>query len=248
MKIFNYDLETTGTNPGQHGIHQIAGIIIIDGREKERFEIKVRPNPKAKIDPVALEVCNVTLEQIMAYQSMADGYAELIKILSKYVDKYSKTDKFFSMGYNNASFDDNFLRGFFLQNVDKYFGSWFWADAMDVRVLAIRQLAPVRHTMENFKLMTVARQMGIEVDESKLHDAVYDCDLTYDIFKRLRLSKSELDGLLTDFQMKEAIELAYENIEAFMSEPERNQKDPEVLESLNIAMNVLRKFIKPVTA
>lgn len=37
--------------------------------------------------------------------------------------------------------------------------------------------------MENFKLMTVAKAVGIEVDESRLHDAEYDIDLTYQIFK-----------------------------------------------------------------
>lgn len=37
--------------------------------------------------------------------------------------------------------------------------------------------------MENFKLMTIAKHVGIEVDENKLHDAEYDIDLTYKIFK-----------------------------------------------------------------
>lgn len=29
MKLFFFDLETTGTNPGKHGIHQISGQIVI---------------------------------------------------------------------------------------------------------------------------------------------------------------------------------------------------------------------------
>lgn len=248
MKIMAYDVETTGTNPGQYGIHQIAGIILIDGKEKERFEIKLRPNPKAKIDPEALKAANVTEEQIMAYPPMEEGYRELIKILGRYVDKFNKQDKFFLLGYNNAGFDDNFLRGLFLQNGDQYFGSWFWADPMDVRVLAIRQLAPVRHLMENFKLMTVARQVGIEVDESRLHDAVYDVELTYEIFKRLRLTKTEIEELHGDFQKQEAIQLAYEQLELIEPIPTDDPSNSN-LENLQIAMNILRKFIKPaVTA
>lgn len=39
--------------------------------------------------------------------------------------------------------------------------------------------------MENFKLMTVARTMGIEIDENKLHDATYDIELTRDIFYKI---------------------------------------------------------------
>lgn len=47
MKIVFFDLETTGTNPGKHGIHQISGEIVIDGQTVEQFDFKVRPNPAA---------------------------------------------------------------------------------------------------------------------------------------------------------------------------------------------------------
>ena len=32
MKLLFFDLETTGTNPGRNGIHQISGSIVIDGK------------------------------------------------------------------------------------------------------------------------------------------------------------------------------------------------------------------------
>ena len=56
MKLLFFDLETTGTNPARHGIHQISGIVEIDGVEQERFDFKVRPNPKAEILDEALAV------------------------------------------------------------------------------------------------------------------------------------------------------------------------------------------------
>ena len=31
--------------------------------------------------------------------------------------------------------------------------------------------------------MTVARQLGMEIDESKLHDAVYDIELTRSVYR-----------------------------------------------------------------
>ena len=31
MKALFFDLETTGTYPGKHGIHQMSGMIVIDG-------------------------------------------------------------------------------------------------------------------------------------------------------------------------------------------------------------------------
>lgn len=183
MKLLFFDLETTGVNPGKNGIHQISGMIEIDGIEQERFDFKVQPNPKAIIEQEALDVAGVTLEEVQAYPPMGEVYSRFVSMLSKYVNKYDKTDKFFLVGYNNAAFDNQFLRGFFLQNGDSYFGSWFWANSIDVMVLASHHLASRRHEMVNFKLGTVAKFMGVDVDSESLHDAYYDIYLTREVYK-----------------------------------------------------------------
>lgn len=183
MKTFYFDIETTGVNFWQHGIHQISGAIEIDGELKERFDFKVEPYPMAIIDPEALLISGVTKEQIEAYPAMGSVYKDIIVMLSRYVDKYNKQDKFFLIGYNNASFDNQFLRAFFTQCNDKYFGSWFWSSHIDVMVLAAEYLKNDRHKMIDFKLKTVAAYLGIEIDETRLHDAQYDIDLTINIYK-----------------------------------------------------------------
>lgn len=157
----------------------------IDGQEAERFDIRPAPNPAATIEQEALDVAGVTLEQVQSYQPMEEGYRQLVGILSKYVNKFDKRDKMYLVGYNNAGFDNNFLRALFQQCGDKYFGSWFHPNCMDVYVMVTPFLMGVRNDMENFKLMTVARTMGIEIDENKLHDATYDIELTRDIFYRI---------------------------------------------------------------
>lgn len=182
MKLVFFDLETTGTNPGKHGIHQISGQIVIDGVVKESFDFHVQPNPKALIEEEALKVGGVTREQILAYPPMQQVYQEFVAMLGKYVDKFNKKDKFFLVGYNNAAFDNQFLRGFFLQNGDVYFGSWFWSNSIDVMVLASAYLATRRSEMENFKLSTVAKTLGIVVNDDSLHDAMYDIELTKAVF------------------------------------------------------------------
>lgn len=144
MKLLFFDLETTGTNPGRNGIHQISGQVVIDGIVKESFDFHVKPNPKAAIEDEALAVAGVTREQIAKYPAMGTVYRQFVAMLGKYVDKYNSKDKFFLVGYNNAAFDNQFLRGFFLQNNDKFFGSWFWANSMDVMVLATVYLANKR--------------------------------------------------------------------------------------------------------
>ena len=182
MKLFFYDLETTGTLVNKHGIHKISGMIVIDGKVKETFDYHVAPNPKAQIEPEALAVGNVTESQIKSYPDMFEIYNQLIDTMSKYVSPYDKKDKFFLVGYNNASFDNQFFRAWFLQNGDKYFGSWFWANSFDVMVLASPFLATVRHTMPNFKQGTVAKQLGINVEDDKLHDALYDIEICKAIY------------------------------------------------------------------
>lgn len=182
MKIVFFDLETTGTNPGKHGIHQISGEIVIDGQTVEQFDFKVRPNPAAQIEAEALQVAGVTEEQIKAYPPMGEVYQQFVSMLDKYADRFDKKDKFFLAGYNNAAFDNQFLRGFFLQNGDKYFGSWFWSNSIDVMVLATQYLLARRQDMENFKQGTVAKYLGIEVQDDKLHDALYDIQICKDIY------------------------------------------------------------------
>lgn len=185
MKQVFYDLETTGTKYWRNGIHQLSGLVVIDGEVKEEFDFHVQPNPKAEIEEAALQVAGVTREQIMAYPPMWGVKEQFSSLLDKYVDKYDKKDKFFLCGYNNASFDNQFLRAWFVQNGDNYFGSWFWSDAIDVMVLAAQALMEQRPMMKDFKLRTVAEQLGIVIEEERLHDAMYDIYLTHEIYKRL---------------------------------------------------------------
>lgn len=74
MKLLFFDLETTGTNPGRNGIHQISGSIVIDGKHIQDFDFHVQPNPKATIEDAALQVAGVTREQVLAYPPMGQVY------------------------------------------------------------------------------------------------------------------------------------------------------------------------------
>lgn len=184
-KIFFYDLETTGVDCKANGIHQISGAIVIDGETKETFNFKVAPHNAAVIEAKALEVAGVTEQQIKQYEPIRSVYAKIIALLTKYVDKFDRTDKFHLCGYNNAGFDNQFFRQWFFLSGDKYFGSWFWSDTIDVMVLASYKLQHQRYLLPNFQLKTVAGYLGITVDETKLHDALYDIELTQAIYNKV---------------------------------------------------------------
>ena len=177
------DLETTGIHPGVNAIHQISGQIVIDGETKETFNLKLRPFEGAVIEDEALKIGGLSKEDIMAYPDQAEVFRQFIAMMAKYVNRYNKTDKFHLVGYNIAKFDAEFLRAFFKQNDDMFYGSWFWADTLDVMVLASAELAEQRSSMPNFQQGTVAKRMGIVIEEEKLHDALYDivvCRTIYD--------------------------------------------------------------------
>lgn len=182
IKIF-YDVETTGTNPKLHSIHELAGYIEVDGEIAEHFDIRMRPHEKAQIDPGALVACGKTAEEIQDYPPYQEGFKLFRDLLNKYINRYNPNEKAYLVGFNNRAFDDVFLRTFFELNKDTFFGSYFWSDSLDVLVLASQYLLDRRPEMPTFKLKRVALELGIVFDKSKLHGALFDAMLTRQIYR-----------------------------------------------------------------
>lgn len=182
IKVF-YDVESTGTNYHKHSIHQLAGLIEIDDIVVDEFNIHTRPHPKAIIEKEALDVAGVTEEEILAYPDMKDCHKEFVGLISRYVNRYDRRSKAFLVGFNNRAFDDQFLRAWFQQNGDEFFGSYFYSDTRDALVLASEYLEDRRNHMPNFQLHSVAKELGLEVDQNRLHDASYDVELTRQIYR-----------------------------------------------------------------
>lgn len=187
MKLLYIDTETTGLDYDSCAIWQLGGIIEIDGVEKERFDIHMRPNPEQNICIGALDATSTNLEKIIKDSiSQYEGYTNFINILDNYINKYNKEDKFFMIGYNNHSFDSAFIRKFMLMHNNSYYGSYFWHPGIDVMLLAAYAAMSQRIRLPNFKLTTVAKSLGLEVDETKAHDAMYDIELTRSVFKLIK--------------------------------------------------------------
>ena len=185
MKIVWIDTETTGTDYRIHGLTQVAGIVEVDGVEVERFDIKLRPGSMKAIDAQALALTGLAIADLDAEDrlSAADGWLDFIKILERNIDRYDKKDKAFLVGYN-VRFDEEFLRQWFKDSGDPYFGTWFWTPCIDVMTAAATTMSRIRPTMADFKLGTVAKTLGL-APAGDLHNAMTDIELTRDVMRLL---------------------------------------------------------------
>lgn len=112
-------------------------------------------------------------------------YGNFKNVLDKYIDKFNPKDKFFFIGYN-SKFDTDFIRELFLKNKDNYYGSYFYNPSIDVMNIAAYRFMIKSIHPENFKLSTVCKHLGIKITDSKLHDASYDIEKTYNLYLKLR--------------------------------------------------------------
>lgn len=183
MKILWVDTETTGLDKDKCDIIQLAGIVIINGEEKERFNLFMQPVNYENIQAEALEKTNKTVEQLKSYPTPQESFIKFKEILSKYVDKYDKKDKFYMAGHN-VKFDQEFIKSLFEKQGDRFFGSWFTYHVID-----LMYFATILHTggiinFPSFTLQSIAETLRLPID-NQLHDAAIDIDLTRNCFCEL---------------------------------------------------------------
>ncbi len=186
LKQIFIDTETTSVNRRECGLWQLSGIIEC-GKRIEKFDFKMDIFEDSDIDPKAFEKNKMSLEKISKFADPTETYEKFINLLNKYVDKYDRNDKFIAIAYG-AEFDQEVLRAWFERNDDDYFGSYFFHPWICVMNFAAYKYRNQRANFKNFKLETVAEYMGIcdEKCETNLyHDAAFDIDITYKIYKKL---------------------------------------------------------------
>jgi len=184
MKLIFIDVETTGLGYPVSGLIQLSGVIETDGKTMASFNYRIRPFPADRISVKALSVNGITREQMAGYEDPRAVFDRFISLLGQFVDRYDRSDKFHLVAYN-ALFDSEHLRAWFEKNDDCFYGSWFWHPPIDVMGMAAVAAMANRSRLENFKLTTVARALGLRVEESLAHDAHYDIQLTRSVFQVL---------------------------------------------------------------
>ena len=188
-KIF-IDVETTGLSEWKYSIIQLAGIIgweeagALTAVEEFNYWLTIREGELP--EQVALDIIGKDIVELKECGlNRKEVFEEFKEKLDGYVDKYNKIEKFLFYGYNSP-FDNKFLRAFWKEHGDKFFGSYFWTPDIDVMRLAADHIGDDREGMKDFKQNSVATKLGIEFKEEELHDAMQDVYLTRDIYYKLK--------------------------------------------------------------
>lgn len=181
MKILYFDTETTGTNPNKHDITQFAAIVEIDGVVKEEVNFRCQPINWDNIDPEALEVTGVSIEELKKQQKPEEMFKQIRELFDRHIDKYDKNDKFYPAGHN-VGFDLDFLQAFW-KKFDKYgTGSYQNWRALDSRTFANFLSVLGKINTENIKLETLCNHYKIEIDA---HDALSDIRATRELVRKM---------------------------------------------------------------
>lgn len=188
IKLCYLDTETGGVDPDKSALLQISAAFEVDWKIVGKFNRWLKPFPQdEKISAESTEKTGFTANLVSTDPKFEDPkkvYNDFVEVCDSIVNKFNKQDKMFFVGYNAHTFDMPFMREFFKKNDNVYFGSYFWWPAIDVMLLYAADWLKDRTSMENFQLMTVAKLAGLKVDESRLHDGMYDIQLTRELFLR----------------------------------------------------------------
>lgn len=185
MKIIFFDTETTGLDPVKCGMHQLAGEIVINDEVVNRFDYRINPFKGCEVDSESLKISNTDSLDFLKYHKEWQISFMFSDLIQKHLDYKNKQDKFFLAGWRAPEFDVKFLKAFFERDslLKAFFDSYFWSNPIDVKTLATHHLMHERQHMNSFSLAPVAKHLGIEVEESKLHTAAYDAYLCRRVFE-----------------------------------------------------------------
>jgi DNA polymerase-3 subunit epsilon len=181
-KMLFFDVETTGTDREKHDIIQFACIIDIDGKIERRRNLLMQPSDFAAIEPRALEIQNVTIEQVKEYPDRKKQYHQILKLFHEFISPYYKEDKFTVCGYN-VDFDVDFLKKLFKSYDNKYLFSFLGSKVDPLPVIRFLIAIGKIPQLENNKLETVCSHFNIPI---KAHDAMSDIEATRQLYYILK--------------------------------------------------------------
>lgn len=188
--ILVIDTETTGTDPKQHAVIEIAAQFHAQDGTISSFTKKFF-NPKRKVDLEALKYNNVAYGSLVSLGSEEIAVRQFIDwLLSLPINSNTRL-----VGHN-VNFDVNFLKAltedYDIQGFNKLI-PYKVHDTSDRGELLI-DAGIIKTDSNRSSLKYLAKALGIEVQETALHGAVYDVQLTVQVYKAINELLKEENG------------------------------------------------------
>lgn len=188
--ILVIDIETTGTDPKKHGIIEIAGEFHKAGEKPKKFQVKFF-NPKREVDLEALKINKVAYSHLFSLGSEEIAVKKFVDwLLELSLDSQTRL-----VGHN-VHFDVNFLKHL----VEEYnvvgFNSLLPYKVHDTSDRGEMLIDNGLITTEGNKssLKHLAKGLNISIEESKLHGAAYDVELTVKVYTAMNQLLKDKNG------------------------------------------------------
>lgn len=187
------DTETTGLDPAYHEIWQIA-ILPLDAdfnirRDVIPFYINIAPEYPERIDPEAIKVSRVSRAEIMKghdREKAKDLLEDWKNKLGLPVTKFGSPCKIIPLG-QNYFFDMPFLKHWLGISLYDSIFHYHPRDTMATAIYLNDRAACHAEEVPFSKvgLTWLARKLGVEMNASRAHDALSDCQVTAGVYKAL---------------------------------------------------------------
>lgn len=186
-KILFIDMVTTGIGPetNRYGIYRMGGILTEDGVERERFELKIRPFPGARIVDSSLWVTGSSRSELLYSEEEGAAFMRFIDLLDSHVNVRNAADKLVIAGFNAASLDVPFLKELFRRNDNPHFRDYFRYQCIDIASVCAFSLMKGRPDLKDFHLESAARSLGVVPSHGDGYSCIDNAKTCLDIYRRL---------------------------------------------------------------
>lgn len=199
MQTVWFDVETTGTNPKEHEIIQLAAVATRGVTPYAEFECKIRFD-ESKADPEALAMNSYDSEEweaeAIAPEAAVLKFANFLRPFQEVRMVSKRTGRPYYLARlagHNVGFDIAFLSKLFEE-----WDSFLPADKfrpLDTLQLALWYFASTEvEPPENFKLGTLCDYFGVVPIGGEAHDALVDVKMTARLGIRLSASFRSIEG------------------------------------------------------
>lgn len=186
------DFETTGLDFLRHSIHRMAGEVVINNKVACQFDYRMKPEPTKLIDMRSLDIAGVSYGDILKYENPMKVYQRYLdEIISPFVSFNNPSSKLFIVAYNAGGLEMPFMREWYrsLHISREEFSSHYHSGFIDVMSHATQYFIDNKINIASYSLSSIATHLGIEVDKSKLHNPVYDVELTRKVYEHIISNK-----------------------------------------------------------